>query len=441
MKAADQQADQKRGDMAKRLATSTLRRLSTRQIQTAVDGDYADGGNLLLRVRDGRAAWVFRYTAVDGRRREKGLGACHRNNAGDAGKSAMDARAAAERARTLIAGGRDPIDHQKTVSHQLRASIAAQRQEKNRERMTLCRVARDYHERVIEPARTLKHSMQWISSLENHLGSTDLWHKPIADIQAPELLDVVAGLQTRIPETASRIRQRLETIFDDAEFRKICHGNPARAIRRKLRETKKGRKRGRFAALPYRKVPAFVRDLRAQECIAARALEFGVMTAARTSEIIGCEWSEIDPVSRTWTVPLARMKGGEEHVVHLSDGALVVLARVKGLDKRWVFPSPMLDGRHLSNMAMLVLISRMDLRRETTPHGVCRASFSTWANETGAARPDVIEACLAHNESDKVRAAYNRARFNDERRAVLDAWAVYINGKGTETNVVPLRAA
>lgn len=207
--------------MAKRIAAGTLRRLSTRQIQTAGEGDHADGGNLLLRVRDGRAGWIFRYTAADGRRREKGLGSCHRNNAADAGQSAMDARGAADRVRALLAIGKDPIDYERAVSRQLGASVAVEKQERNREHLTLCRVARDYHERVIEPARSAKHGYEWLRSLENHLGNTVLWHKPIADIEAVELLDVIVDSQARVPETSRRIRQRLETIFDDAEFRNI----------------------------------------------------------------------------------------------------------------------------------------------------------------------------------------------------------------------------
>lgn len=425
--------------MAKRLATATLRLLSTRQIQTAGDGDHTDGGGLLLRVRDHRAAWVFRYTAIDGRRREKGLGTASRDNSAIAGESAANARIKAERARELLAKGLDPIDEGKASKRHEREARTAQRVAQNRERLTLCRVARDYHERVIEPSRTAKHAAQWISSLENHIGATDLWHAPIADITGPELLDVVADLQARVPETASRIRQRLETIFDDAEFRDICHGNPARAIRRKLRETKKNRQRGSFAALDYRKVRTFIERLRKQEGIAARALEFVVLSAARTGEVVGCEWKEIDVSAKTWTVPAERMKGGEKHVVYLSDRALGLIAAMRDFDSRLVFPSPTLDGKPLSNMAMLTLLRRMDANKETTVHGF-RSSFSTWANETGAGRPDVIEACLAHNESNRVRAAYNRAQFAQERRALLQAWSQFVDGDVCGSNVVALRA-
>lgn len=426
--------------MSKRLATGTLRRLSARQIQTAGEGDHADGGNLILRVRENRCSWVFRYTAGDARRREKGLGVCHRNSVSDAGRSAIDARAMAERARTLLSAGSDPIEHDREAARKRREALVVHKASADREHLTLCRVARAYHERVIEPARSVKHGYEWLRSLENHLGATDLWHKPIADIDGPELLDIVTKLQARVPETARRIRQRVELIFDDAEFRKLCVGNPALAIRNKLRQVRNGRRRGSFAALDYSELPAFVRDLRGQAGIAALALEFGILTTARTGEIIGCTWAEIDVRTATWRVPAARMKGGEAHDVFLCDQAFKILERVRGLDERFVFPSRRLNGGALSNLAMLSLLRRMKVQRLTTVHGLCRASFSTWANETGAGRPDVIEACLAHGEEDKVRAAYNRARFNQERRGLLEVWAAFIEGREPLDNPVSLRA-
>src|SRR5690349_4456959 len=132
------------------------------------------------------------------------------------------------------------------------------------------------------------------------------------------------------------------------------------------------------------------------------------------------------------------MKAREPHVVHLSEPAKAAVAKVQGLHKIWLFPSPMLEDKPLSNMAMLVMLDRMGERERTTVHGLCRATFSTWANETGAARPDVIEAWLAHQEGNKIRAAYNRAQFQRERRELLDAWAGYLGQPAAE--VVPIRA-
>src|SRR5581483_7387349 len=176
------------------------------------------------------------------------------------------------------------------------------------------------------------------------------------------------------------------------------------------------------------------------EGIAARCLEFAVLSAARTNEAIGAEWPEFDLNASVWVAPAARMKAGEPHTVYLSARALEILAGQRGLDKRWVFPSPQLNDKPLSNMAMLTMLDRMGAREQTTVHGLCRATFSTWANETDAARPDVIEACLAHREADRVKAEYNRAKFSEERRALMEAWSTYL-GQSGEAQVLPFEAA
>jgi integrase len=178
----------------------------------------------------------------------------------------------------------------------------------------------------------------------------------------------------------------------------------------------------------YKAVPAFVKRLRDRPGTAARALEFALLTVARTSEVLELTPGEIDEAACIWRVPAERMKGGEEHVVHLSPRALEIFADVQGLCGTYVFASPRARDKTLSNMAMLQLLRSMGVAKETTVHGLCRASFSTWAYETGAARPDVIEACLAHREADRVKAAYNRAAFAAERRALLNVWAEFIDG-------------
>lgn len=205
----------------------------------------------------------------------------------------------------------------RTAAAEAKAASQEKDEERKRGKSTLARVARAYHERVIEPNRTCKHAAQWIASLEQHV-PPELWHRPIDEIDAPTLLDAIAELQAKIPETTSRVRQRLEAVFDDGEFRNLCHGNPARAIRRKLRETKRNRERRHFMALPYRDAPIFIARLRACRGIAARALEFAVLTAARTGEITGAMWAEFDLDAAVWTVPSCRMKGGESHTVYLS---------------------------------------------------------------------------------------------------------------------------
>jgi integrase len=178
--------------------------------------------------------------------------------------------------------------------------------------------------------------------------------------------------------------------------------------------------------MSYKEAPALMARLRAAEGVSARCLEFAVLTAARTSEALLAEWGEFDFEAKTWVIPAAKMKAKEGHTVYLPQRAVEIVQGLRGLDERYVFPSPMLPGKPMSNMSLLTTLDRLGAREQTTVHGLARATFSTWANETGTARPDVIEACLAHEEGNRVRAAYNRTKFNDERRALLAAWAEYL---------------
>lgn len=424
---------------------ATLHLLTAREVLNAHAGDRSDGGGLLLRMRGGSATWVFRFTSPSGRRREMGLGALHRGSVKQAGETLDGARQAAHRARELLRTGVDPIEARDQGREALRQAEAAKKAKRTHEQWTLARCARNYHERAIEPTKTAKHAAQWISSLENHVPPA-LWNKPVGDIKAPELLAALLDVKPHerarnlkgkhLHETVMRVRQRLDTVFEDAIFHERCATNPAAAILRKMRESTPRKRAGQFAALPYREAPALMARLRAQEGTAARALELALLTASRTNEVIGAVWTEFDLEAATWLIPAARMKASgkdvpEPHLVHLSPRAAEILAALRKLrlDARLVFPSPRStedNPRPLSNMAMLTLLGRMGMRDRTTVHGLCRSTFSTWANETNAARPDVVEACLAHREADRVRAAYNRAQFNDERCALLAAWAEYL---------------
>lgn len=430
--------------MARKRTAATLHLLTVREVQTAPDGDLSDGGGLLLRVRGDSSSWVLRYTALTGRRREMGLGIARRGNSAQTGDSLATARKMAHEAREQLQRGLDPIDERAGRREDAKQAEQTQKVEKARERLTLARAARDYHERAIEPRLTDKHAAQWISSLENHVPA-ELWHAPISSIEAPALLAALSKVRSleiegeRVPETLRRVRQRLDSVFEDAIFHGHCMTNPAAAIRRKMRETLPAKKAGEFAALPYREVPSFMLRLRSAEGIAARCLEFAVHTAARTNEVLLAEWCEIDLDAGLWVIPGPKMKAKEEHVVHLSPRAVDILKGQLGLDVALVFPSMMNARKPMSNMAMLAVLDRMGMRERTTVHGLCRATFSTWAYETAAARPDVIEACLAHREADKVKAAYNRAQFTDERAGLMDAWAAFL--AVPQSNVIPLRAA
>lgn len=438
---------------ATRRVSARLNLLTARQVQHADDGDHTDGGGLMLRVRGASASWVLRYTAPNGKRREMGLGVARRGSPAQAGDSLTGARDAAHKAREQLRQSVDPLDARDAMREAAKLDAAARKDERRRERWTLARCARHYHERVIEPTKTPKHAAQWLASLENHV-PTELWHSPIADVGAPALLSALLAVRPherarnltqgdRVQETVQRIRQRLEAIFEDATFHGLCSSNPAAAIRRKLREATPHRQKGEFKALPYREAPALVRQLRCAEGTAARCLELALLCVARTSEALLAEWSELDLEGSVWIIPAVRMKAKEPHTVYLSAQAVEILQAQVGQDSRLVFPSPVSldrndgDRKPLSNMALLAVLDRLDMRDRTTVHGLCRATFSTWANETAAARPDVIEACLAHEEGNRVRAAYNRAEFATERRALLAAWARYL----ATSNVVSMPRA
>lgn len=435
-----------------------LNLLTARQAQAAGEGWHGDGGGLFLRVNDAAATWVLRYTSTTGRRREMGLGVCHRDSLPVIGASLTGARDLAHKARELLRQGVDPIDARGKTRQDARDAEAERKAQVAATRWTLARCSRDFHERVIEPTRTTKHAAQWISSLENHIPAA-IWNKPIADVTAPELLEALGKIKPherarnlsqgeRIGETVQRIRQRLESVFEDAIFHGRATINPAAAVKRKMRESMPKKKAGNFAALPYKEAPALLAKLRAAPGTAARCLEFSVLTAARTSEALGAAWSEFDLDAGVWQVPAERMKASgkdkpEPHTVHLSARALAILQGQVGQHDTWVFPSPMARPDRsvgpLSNMAMLTTLTRLGARDHTTVHGLCRATFSTWAYDTAAARPDVIEACLAHREADKVKAAYNRAQFTEERQALLAKWAAFL--AGAQVIQLPARAA
>jgi len=423
--------------MATKSAAARLHLLTARQVHSAPDGDHGDGGGLQMRVSDhGRSAsWVLRYTSPTGRRREMGLGQAVRGSVAQAGASLTGARDAAHEARDHVRKGVDPLDVREQRRQATQAADARSRADKSRERWTLARCARDYHERVIERSRTAKHSAQWISSLENHVPAA-LWHAPIAEVTPPQLMAALEAAQPHerarrsgdLSETLRRCRQRLDSVFEDAIFHGRATSNPAAACRRKLTESRPAGAKGQLAALPYVEAPALLARVRGVAGVAARCLEFAVLTASRTSEALLAEWTELDLDGGVWIVPADRMKLRREHRVHLSPRVKAILQDQRGHDKRYVFPSPQVgrEGKPLSNMAMLATLDRLGVRNLTTVHGLARATFSTWANETGAARSDVIEAALAHQESDRVRRAYNRSAFDAERRALLAAWSDYL---------------
>ncbi len=414
--------------------------LSATRVRTASVGNHSDGDGLYLRVKASgtsnasTASWVFRYTAPSGSRRELGLGAADRSTQEAAGATLKRARRKADEARAMLeeTPRRDPINVKAVERKATGEAAAAKKAASKSAATTLRRYARAYHAAHVEPLRADRHGREWLGSIERHVPAA-LLDRPIAAVASIDLLDALVPILRKVPETGARIFQRLATVFDAAVIDGLRLDNPAAPIRRELRKRAGRRECGNYAFMPYQRMKAFASDLRAMTGNSARCLEFTILTATRTGEALMAEWSEFDLQARIWMIPASRMKGREQHVVHLSERAAAIVEGQEGQHARYVFPSPTGLDAPMSNMSMLTVLRRMGLWGKDAPdrvtvHGF-RATFSTWANELAIARPDVIEAALAHSEADRVRKAYNRSQFLNERRILMTAWGDYLAGR------------
>lgn len=397
-----------------------INRLSALAVKTlSAPGRYADGGRLYLSINDkGGKRWVFLYVLA-GRQREMGLGGVN-------DVSLAQARKLAQAAREQLAEGTDPLE--------ARAAKKAV--------PTFGDVADEVFKTVQAASRNDKHIYQWQKSLE--VEAKALRSLKVDAIGTEEVLRVLRPMWETVPETASRLRGRIERVLDAAAAKgHRPRENPARwkghldnllAPRKKLT-------RGHHAAMAFADVPAFIGDLRKREGIAPQALEFLVLTAARTGEVTGARWSEIDLAGKVWTVPKERMKAGKEHRVPLSDRAIVILQtllaeRPKDDRNAFVFPSAK-TRRDLSNMAFAVLLNRMGC--DVTAHGF-RSAFRDWCGEATAFPREVAEAALAHRVGDEVELAYRRGDALEKRRKLMAAWAAFVEPKIAGSNVLPLTA-
>jgi integrase len=376
-------------------------------------GYYGDGGGLFLQVsRYGSKSWVFRFKA-SGRLREMGLGSLDTY-------SLAEARERARECRKLRDEGRDPIEERRTARDRAKLDTARA--------MTF----RDCAERYIAAHeagwKNPKHAAQWPATLAAHVYPS-LGALPVQAIDTALVMKAIEPIWTEKPETASRVRGRIEAILDWASARGFRQGeNPARwrgHLDHLLPKKTKVRRIKHHAALPFAEICPFVVELRQQHGIGAKALEFAILTAARTGEAIGAKWEEIDLAERTWIIPTERMKAEKEHRVPLSDAALAILedlGKVRRDD--FVFPGDR-AGRPLSNMAMTMLLRRMG-RADLTVHGF-RSSFRDWASERTGFPAEVAEMALAHTVSDVVERAYRRGDLFQKRRHLMDAWARFCN--------------
>jgi integrase len=393
----------------------TIGRLTALTIQKAKQpGMYCDGGGLYLRVTADRTKnWVFRFV-LNGRPRWMGMGPLHTIGLADARTRASDCR----RQRY---DGIDPIDARRAQRQQARLDAA--------KTITFKECAEKYIAAHKAGWRNEKHAAQWEATLATYAGPV-IGKLSVQAIDTTLVLKVIEPLWTTKPETAGRLRGRIESILDWAKVRGYRAGeNPARwrgHLDKLLPARSKVRKVEHHAALPYDELPGFLAALRKQDGAASRALEFTILTAARTGESIGATWDEIITREKVWVIPAARMKAGREHRVPLSARAMGILEELKPADgaaAKFVFEGGK-AGRPLSNMAFLMLLRRMG-RGDLTAHGF-RSSFRDWAAERTSFPSEVVEMALAHSVSDKVEAAYRRGDLFDKRRRLMDAWAEFL---------------
>ena len=384
-------------------------RLSAIEVKTLskVPGMHPDGGGLYLQVsRAGVPSWIFRYSVGERRERHMGLGPYHT-------VSLKKAREKALECRNLRLDGIDPIEYRKAARVQALLETARV--------MTFKECAQTYIAAHRDSWRNPKHAKQWPATLERYVYPVfgDL---PVQAIDIDLIVRVLEPIWKTKNETASRVRGRIEAVLNWATVRKFRHGdNPAR-WRGHLEELlAKKSAVAHHAALAYAEVPAFMTMLREQDGLAARALQFAILVAGRTNEVLGARWAEIDLEGRLWAIPGERMKAGREHRVPLSDASAAILGPLPRVSE-FVFPGAR-TGRPLSNMAMTMVLRRME-RGDLTVHGF-RSTFRDWCAERTNFPHEVAEMALAHAVGDKVEAAYRRGDLFDKRRGLAEAWSRY----------------
>ncbi|MDQ0319698.1 integrase [Pararhizobium capsulatum DSM 1112] len=365
-------------------------------------GRHGDGGGLYLEAAPGGTkSWLFMWK-VSGRRRAMGLGSYPT-------VTLASARAKAAKAKADVAEGRDPV--------------ASQR--KAQGNPTFAQTVDDFLAANSPAWRNSKHRDQWAMTL----GDTyckPIRSKPVDGITVDDVLKILSPIWTSKNETASRLRGRIERVLDFAKVKGWRDGlNPAlwNGNLQHLLPARQKLQRGHHPALPYKDLPAFMAELRTRGALAALALEFLILTAARSGEVYGATWNEFDLGIGVWTIPAARMKAAREHVVPLSKAALSIMQSLHEVRSGpYVFPGQR-PSRPLSSSAMEMLLRRMN-RDAYTVHGF-RSSFRDWAGDETDYPRDLIETALAHTVGDATERAYRRSTAQAKRLALLEDWARY----------------
>lgn len=395
----------------------SLNKLSATRVKTEADpGRHSDGGGLYLNIAPGGSkSWVFIYTR-QGKKRELGLG----GYAEKGGVSLAAARELAVDLRREVAAGRNPT--------KLRERYAEP---------TFGECADDFLDTMEKAWRSSKHRTQWRTTLTTH--AAKIWDKQISQIETEDILNVLKPIWHEKPETAARVRGRIERVieFANASGKRSWAPNPAawKGHLRSLLPAPEKLSRGHHPAMPYKEVPAFVAALQEVEGISAKGLEFLILTAARTGEVIGATWDEFDFDEALWTVPGDRMKAGKVHRVPLVDRALEIVKDLHASRVHdYVFPGDKKD-RPISNMAFAMVMRRMSFGH-FTPHGF-RSSFRDFAGDMTSFPREVAEAALAHRLGDKTEEAYRRSDALAKRLKLMQAWKAFCLAK-PNANVVSI---
>jgi integrase len=392
-----------------------IQQLTEAKIRTLTKiGFHPDGAGLYLQIRSGGArSWIYRFT-LNGRRRDQGLGRL-------ADVSLVKAREKASAARALVNDGIDPIEH-------TRAQAVIPAAPKRYSSPTFEEVAESYMADRLKRLRSEVHRHQWRQTLVDYAYPI-IGKMPVNEIETNDILAVLKPIWESKCETAARLRGRIERILARATVEGHRSGPNVAAWRGHLQEALPPRSEVQpvkhFRAMDYQDVPAFMAELGQIDTVAAVSLRFLILTAARTGEVIGARWNEIDWNEKTWTVPAARAKTGRKHVVPLSTGALAIpheMEPLRSSSDDFIFPGQ--KGAGQSSMTLLVLLQRR-MKRAASVHGF-RSAFRDWCGDEGDIPRDLAEASLAHVIKDATERAYRRKTAVEKRRKVMQAWCDFI---------------
>jgi integrase len=396
------------------MSRRTIHRLTAADLRRKIPGTYGDGGGLLLQVSSGKHAvnrsWVFRYT-IDGRRREMGLGSTITISLGEARELALQCR-------KLRLAGVDPIERRKAA----RATTAAA----TAKAITFDECADRFVAAHRAGWRSAKHAAQWSSSVARYV-SPVIGQLPVGAVDTALVMRVLEPLWQRAPVTGNHVRGRVEQVLDWAIARQYRQGpNPAAwrgHLDKLLPSHRKIRRVVHHPSIPYQSLPEFMVELRKRSGTPARALEFAILTAARSGEVLGLVWDELNFADKVWTVPGERMKSGRAHRVPLSPRCLQILSEMRAIRQGAYVFTGRTGGAPMWANALPHVLKQLG-RTGVTVHGF-RSAFRDWAGERTNFPREVAEAALAHQIGDSTERAYARGDALDKRRHLMDAWEKY----------------